>query len=180
MDEWLNLLRESLASESADRPAVIVLATLSRNGSPRARCVVCRAIDDDGSIWFVSDARSKKNQQIKLDRRVEAVFWLANLKRQFRIRGEARVIGASDPRAVELWQALPDVTRAMFTWPAPGEPLQNTSFLTSLSADASPPQTFEAIAIHPSFVEVLDLNEHPHRRQRFRRKNGWRAEQVNP
>jgi hypothetical protein len=68
----------------------------------------------------------------------------------------------------------------MFTWPAPGEPLQNTSFLTSLSADASPPQTFEAIAIHPSFVEVLDLNEHPHRRQRFRRKNGWRAEQVNP
>src|SRR5207248_52820 len=71
-------------------------------------CVVCRAIDDDGSIWFVSDARSKKNRQIKLDRRVEAVFWLPNLKLQFRIRGEARVVGASEPRTIELWQALPD------------------------------------------------------------------------
>src|SRR4051794_40770616 len=156
MNEWLNLLRESLASEAADRPAVIVLATLSRNGSPRARCVVCRAIDDDGSIWFVSDSRSKKNQQIKLDRRVEAVFWLANLRRQFRIRGEARVVGSSEPRAIELWKNLTDATRAMFAWPAPGETRQNTdeSFLTSLSADASPPQTFEAIAIHPSLVEV--------------------------
>jgi pyridoxamine 5'-phosphate oxidase len=182
MNEWLNLLRESLASESADRPAVMTLATLSRNGSPRARCVVCRAIDDDGSIWFVSDARSKKNQQIKLDRRVEAVFWLANLKRQFRIRGEARVIGAPEPRAIELWKHLPDSTRAMFAWPAPGEPRQSSddSFRTSLSVDVSPPATFEAIAIHPSLVETLDLNEHPHRRLRFRRKHGWGAEQINP
>src|SRR5438105_1217406 len=101
MDEWLNLLRETLKSENADRPAVMTVATLSRNGSPRARCVVCRAIDDDGSIWFVSDARSKKNRQIKLDRHVEAVFWLASLRRQFRIRGEARVVGASDPRTIE-------------------------------------------------------------------------------
>src|SRR2546430_4152287 len=145
MDEWLNLLRESLRSDSADGPAVMTLATLSRNGSPRARCVVCRAIDDDGSIWFVSDSRSKKNQQIKLDRRIEAVFWFPNLKRQFRIRGEARVIGATEPRAIELWRDLSDSIRAMFAWPTPGEPRQlaDDSFITSLSADLPTLPSFE-------------------------------------
>ena len=96
IDEWVKLLREAIRSEQPDRPSVMILATLSRNGSPRARAVVCRAIDEDGTIWCVSDSRSKKNSQIQSDRRVEAVFWLPNLRRQFRVRGEARVIGVSD------------------------------------------------------------------------------------
>jgi pyridoxamine 5'-phosphate oxidase len=181
MNEWLNLLRATIKAEGADRPVVMTLATLSRNGSPRARGVICRGIDDDGSIWFVSDARSKKNQQIKLDRRVEAVFWLPSLKRQVRIRGEARVIGAADNRAQQLWKDLPDSTRAFFTWPAPGEPRCDTdNFADALPADAPAPSFFEAIAIHPTLVEVLDLTEHPHLRKRFRRKKGWTAEEINP
>ncbi len=180
--EWLQRLTEALAAESPDRPAVMTLATLSQNGSPRARLVICRVIDDDGTIWIVSDARSRKNGQVKTDRRVEAVFWLPTRRLQFRIRGEARLIPATHRRALELWKSLSDSTRAMFTWPAPGESRSDSddAFATILSSDAPPPDSFQAIAIHARLVEELDLTDHPHRRQRWRRKNGWRAELLNP
>jgi pyridoxamine 5'-phosphate oxidase len=180
--EWLQLLTEALAVETPDRPMVMTLATLSRNGSPRARSVICRAIDDDGTIWITSDSRSRKNGQIKTDRRVEAVFWLPTRRLQFRIRGEARLIPATHPRAMKLWTSLSDSTRAMFTWPAPGESRGDSddAFATILSVDALAPDSFQAIAIHARLVESLDLNEHPQRRQRWRRKNGWRAETLNP
>jgi hypothetical protein len=54
------------------------------------------------------------------------------------------------------------------------------AFAKSVSADMPPPASFEAIAIHPSIVEALDLNEHPHRRERWKRKGGWRRERLNP
>jgi PPOX class probable FMN-dependent enzyme len=182
MQEWVNLLKESLATENQNRPSVMILATLSRNGSPRARSIVCRAIDDDGTIWFVSDSRSKKNAQIRNDRRVEVVFWLPALRRQLRIRGEVRVIDANAPRRIELWKSLSDETRAMFTWPAPGEDRvdRDNAFAKSLPSDAGPASTFEAIAIHPRLVEQLDLDDHPHARRQWRRKNAWRAERINP
>ena len=180
--EWLQLLNESLAAENPDRPAVMTLATLSRNGSPRARSVICRAIDDDGTIWITSDARSRKNGQIKTDRRIEAVFWLPTRRLQFRIRGEARLVSAPHRRAVELWKSLSDSTRAMFTWPVPGESCTepDDAFPATLSSDAPPPESFWAIAIHPRLVDALDLHDHPHRRRRWRRKYEWRAERINP
>jgi pyridoxamine 5'-phosphate oxidase len=182
IQECVNLLRDALATENKDRPPVMILATLSRNGSPRARSLVCRAIDDNGTVWFVSDSRSKKNAQIRNDRRVEAVFWLPMLRRQFRIRGEARVIDPNDPRRVELWKSLSDATRAMFTWPTPGEKRSDSdeAFTKMLPTDAAPASFFEAIAIHPRLVEELDLSDHPHARRHWRRKDGWLAEPINP
>ena len=118
MHEWVKLLRDAIAAEG-DRPTVMALATVSRNGSPRVRNVVCRRIDDDGVLWFVSDARSRKNQQIRLRRTVEVVFWMPLAKRQLRIRGEARIVPHDGLKAVELWRALPDHTRLLFAWPAP-------------------------------------------------------------
>jgi pyridoxamine 5'-phosphate oxidase len=182
MDEWLTLLRDAIATEGEDRPLAMALATLSRNGSPRVRTVICREIAADGAIWLVGDSRSNKNEQIKLNRRVEGVFWFSIARRQYRIRGEARVVPASDPGAGELWRKLPDSTRAMFTWPTPGETRSEPDdrFAASVAADVGPPDTFEAIAIHPSLVEELDLNQHPHRRRRWRRKTGWAVEEINP
>ncbi|HEX3358827.1 MAG TPA: pyridoxamine 5'-phosphate oxidase family protein [Tepidisphaeraceae bacterium] len=182
MDEWLTQLKETIEAAREDGQIVMTLATLSRNGSPRARAVVLRAVEEDGSIWFVSDARSKKNQQIQLDRRVEAVIWFAEARLQYRVRGEARVIESSDPRCAALWKQLSDATRAMFTWPTPGERRDALPehFAAELSVDAAIPATFQAIAIHPTLVEETNLNPHPHRRRRWRRKTGWVEEELNP
>jgi pyridoxamine 5'-phosphate oxidase len=181
MDEWLKLLRESLTKENSDCPSIMTLATASRNGSPRARSVVCRLIDDDGEIWFVSDARSKKNAQIRLHRKVEAVFWLPNSRRQYRIRGEARIVTTDDSQTTALWRGLADATRAMFSWPEPGAmKSMNAYFPREIGSDAAPPSTFQAIAIHPMLIEALDLTTHPHRRRRWRRRNKWATEELNP
>jgi len=181
MDQWLKILRDSLTRENEDRPTVMILATLSRNGSPRARCVVCRAIDNDGSIWFVSDKRSRKNEQIRMHRTVELVFWLPNLKRQYRVRGEGRIAAPDDARTGSLWHDLPDTTRATFFWPEPGAPKRDDAeFAREIGSDIGPPANFQAIAIHPTLVEELDLTSHPHRRQRWRRKTQWRVQQLNP
>src|SRR4051812_12252625 len=102
--EWVKNLREAIG-RYGDRPTLMTLATLSRNGSPRARSVICRGIDEDGTIWLVSDSRSKKNGQIAMDRRVEIVAWLSVSRLQFRLRGEARIVRSDEPRAVEIWKS---------------------------------------------------------------------------
>jgi pyridoxamine 5'-phosphate oxidase len=181
MDEGLTLLKDALAKENPDRPSIMTLATMSRNGSPRARSVVCRLIDDDGTIWFVSDARSKKNQQILAHKSIEAVFWLPSLKRQYRIRGQARIATIDDPHTKSLWRELPDATRAMFFWPTSGAPKSvDVDFPNQISSEVELPPTFQAIAIHPTLAEELDVTMHPHRRRRWRRKNQWLAEELNP
>jgi len=182
IDEWLNLLRNATRDEFADRPVLMTLATVSRNQRPRARMIVCRAIDDDGTIWIIADARSRKNRQIRDEPRVEILFWLPSLRRQFRIRGKAAIERSNHPRSMHLWKSIPDATRAMFTWPTPGDQraMNNEAFARSLPADAIAPEYFEAIAIHPTFVEELDLNPHPHRRRRWRHKCKWITEELNP
>lgn len=182
MKEWLNRLNEALKREYVDRPVVMTLATVSRSGAPRARSVICRKIDEHGTIWLVSDSRSKKNSQIRRHRRVELVIWLPSARTQFRIRGKARVVKAAKPAAQALWRSLSDAARALFLWPEPGqrriEP--DTAFPASVSARQMPPETFQAIAIFPRWVEELDLRTHPHQRKRWRGKRDWALEIVNP
>src|SRR5215207_5242905 len=108
MNEWLKNLKKAMSGDGTSQATIMTLATLSLKGSPRARCVVCRDIDRVGVIWFVSDARSKKNEQIRQSRAVETVFWFAGVKQQFRVRGEARIATPDDPKALQLWRALPE------------------------------------------------------------------------
>jgi hypothetical protein len=83
---------------------------------------------------------------------------------------------------MQLWKSIPDATRAMFAWPAPADPrmMNDQAFAQSLPVDAIAADCFEAIAICPTVVEELDLNPHPYRRRRWRRKCNWIAEELNP
>jgi pyridoxamine 5'-phosphate oxidase len=165
MHEWITRLRKAIEQENSDRPLVMTLATVSRKGSPRARSVICRKITDEGDIWITSDARSKKGEQIQRNRRVELVIWLPTVRRQYRLRGKAHIISAEDSTAKELWAGLSDASKAMFFWHSVGEQRPT----------ASPPDTFEAIAICPTRVEELDLTVEPHRVWRWSEKGGRKA-----
>ena len=74
--EWLETFWAALDDEFGPRPHVATLATVDRAGDPRARSVVCRTVDESG-LYFVSDARSGKNGQLRLNVVAEAVFWLS-------------------------------------------------------------------------------------------------------
>jgi len=55
--------------------------------------VVCRAMMTTGRSEWWAMRESKKNRQIQLDRRVEAVFWCATGRDHIsRARGKARIV----------------------------------------------------------------------------------------
>lgn len=183
--DWLPILRRDLDVEFGQRPRVATVATVDADGRPRARSVVIRQIDDDGSVCFVSDARSEKNSHLRRVPFAELVLWLPTNRVQFRLAGRATVAGRGDrPELIdELWASLPGGSRALFAWPAPGRARsadEDDAFATDLPATAPPPDTFEVIVVVPDQVERLELGTTPHRRVRWSGQTGWRAEEINP
>ncbi|HEX8912574.1 MAG TPA: pyridoxamine 5'-phosphate oxidase family protein [Humisphaera sp.] len=185
MSEWIGELQSALTREFGDKPNVATLATVDKGGAPRARTVVCRRVQPDGSVLVASDARSEKNEQVKGTQQAEVVFWLPTLREQYRLFGSTRVMLPNPPEAarLEVWRAMSDAARALFFWPSPGakrvEP--DESFPKAVDAGQSPPNNFEVIVVRPRKVEHLNLNGHPHRRRRWMLAGKWTAAaEVNP
>ena len=81
----------------------------------------------------------------------------------------------------DQWEALRGNNRAMFLWPAPGEPRrEGDSFPQDVEASVKPPETFVLLVLRATEVESLELNEMPHRRRRWREETGWAMELINP
>ncbi len=184
MSLWIGELRATLRSEFEGRPWVAVMATVDRDGLPHGRSVVCRRLEDDGTLWVATDARSAKNGHVRHTSYAELVFWFAARREQFRLSGPVQVLTITDddPRRLALWRELSDATRAMFFWPPPGRPLEEEpgSFPEVVAADVEPPEDFELLVIDPERVEHLDLKPHPHRRRRWHAEGRWEEEVLNP
>lgn len=182
--QWLDALREALHAEYGwEAPRVAALATVDRSGAPHVRAVVCRRVDDDGQLYFSSDARSEKNEQIRGERRTEALFWLARHSTQYRVAGEMRIIafGQDEPLRREIWRELCDQSRSLFFWPTPGIAVAgDDAYAQAVSADVSPPRNFELLILKPLQVERLILSSHPHQRRRWRADSSWTGVDVNP
>lgn len=181
---WSHCLRESLNAEFGDRPNVATLATVDGDARPRARTVVVREIDDRDHLLIVSDARSEKNHQLAHTGSCELVFWLPTRREQYRLTGLATIATVTDdPQRVQrLWRALPEATRAMFHWPAPGQPraAPDDAFPATLPADAPPPHNFTLISFRADLIDRLQLAIAPHRRTRWNQRNAYAPEDVNP
>jgi pyridoxamine 5'-phosphate oxidase len=177
MTEWLAILKQSVAGEWDNPPIIAALATVDSTGHPNVRHVVCRRIDDGGSISITSDARTAKNQHIRHNPNVELSLWLPAKRQQFRIAGTIAI----DPRREDIWRHLSDSTRATFFWPTPGDPRDRDQiFADAVPATVTPPPNFELLLLSPDQVEHLELSPHPHRRRRWRRATNWTLEELNP
>ena len=185
--EWVDELRAALDREHSAAtcavPRVATLATVDRSGAPHARGVICRRIEPDGELLFVSDARAEKNLHVRGEPRVEAVFWLPAVQAQFRVAGTMRVtsVGQDEPLRRALWRELTDETRALFHWPTPGIAVAaDEVYPRAASADVPPPATFEVLTLTPAQVERLNISMFPHRRRRWRADANWSGVDVNP
>jgi pyridoxamine 5'-phosphate oxidase len=183
--DWLVELSASMGSVQRSTPLIATLATVDFLGRPRARSVVCRRIDeDDGSVWIASDARSEKNEHVREHKQAELVIWLPQPREQFRLFGNMTVLDLRDQtaRRRQLWEDLSDAARAMFFWPTPGRPLESgaDAFPKEMPAGEGPPESFEVLVLHPTQVERLQLQPHPHQRTRWRAERDWKAEPLNP
>jgi pyridoxamine 5'-phosphate oxidase len=180
---WLPILRSALDAEYADRPRIATLATIDFDRQPRARTVILRRIDDDGTLWIASDAHSDKNAHLRNRDDAELVLYLPASREQFRIFGRCRIIGRGDDEPVRLqfWQSLSDTARAMFLWPTIGQPvIENQTVPTAVPKTTPMPDNFELIALRPEQVQHLTTTSIPHRRTRYRRFSAWQPESINP
>ncbi len=175
---WVDDLRAALDVEFGDAPRVATLATVDSVGHPRARTVICRKVEDDGSLRIASDSRSEKNAQIRGHPFAEMVFWLATSRRQYRVAGPIEVVRGDDPRRVGAWSALTDAARALFFWPPPGlTRRRGDDFPERAAPEGEIPASFEVLSMRPDRVEQLDLTERRHRRLRWSGA-GW--VEINP
>ena len=180
---WLEAFRRA-----ATQPLIVSLATVTVDGTPQVRSMVCRRIGDDGSLWFTSDSRSEKNRQLAANPKVSAVFYSHDLREQFRFTGIAETISqttAAGPQTddrVELWRQMRPESRAMFRWPPPGSPkVRDDAEFPGRDDEPLPPDTFHLIVLRPRVVEHLILSRHPHSRSRWTLKNAdWQLQDLNP
>jgi general stress protein 26 len=143
MSDWINLVQDRLHQEFGDRGRICILATADAVGRPTARAMTLRHVDNEGTLVFVSDRRTRKDSHIRSRPEVEVVFWLAKLNCQIRLRGHAAVIGAEmDDYMRSTWWANLDAKTAKAISGADN------------SGDHPLPSTFELISIQPQEVEI--------------------------
>lgn len=179
---WVESIRAA-RSRANDGPLILSLATVDSDGGPQVRSVVCRRLEDDGTISITSDARSAKNAQLVRDPRAAAVAWFPVTREQFRFEGPAEVLGATsnDPGRTRIWRDLSPQTRATFFWPASGEPKHaDPGAFIRASEAPEPPASFEVLLLRPRTVEHLLLTTHPHQRTRWTLDVDWSQELLNP
>jgi pyridoxamine 5'-phosphate oxidase len=174
---WLKVFRAAI--ERLNVPIVLSLATVDRNGDPRVRSVVCRRVDDDGGLWFTSDARSAKNTELAAHPRAAASCLLMDLGLQFQFTGDAKVDRDFDRRHA-VWTSLKGKTRGTFFGPDPGAERAPADQFVESSNDEDPPESFSLIILHPSQVELLDVRTMPYFRRRWVYQARWLVRDLNP
>ncbi len=159
MLQWIKDVRDKLSDEFGNTPAVCVMATVDLHGHPTARCMVCREVDSNGHLTFLSDRRTRKDDHIRACPDTEICFWLPKTSTQIRVRGSATVIDAeADTFMREIWwEKLPQANREHFVSAREAE-----------DPDVPMPVTFELIVVDASQVEMQEISFHPHRRREWK------------
>lgn len=79
---------EACATIKTANPNAMTLATVSEQGEPSARVVLCKAMDaDSGHLVFYTNYASLKARQLDATGRAAAVFHWDTLERQIRVQG---------------------------------------------------------------------------------------------
>jgi pyridoxamine 5'-phosphate oxidase len=87
-------LEQAIAAELSD-PNAMILATCTPDGTPSARAVLLKALDDRGFTFF-TNYDSRKGHELAANPRVALVFLWHQLERQVRVEGTAEVISAAE------------------------------------------------------------------------------------
>ncbi|WFD27269.1 pyridoxal 5'-phosphate synthase [Malassezia nana] len=198
------------ALEPGDRSAFFYALATITNGSkfaPRVRYVVHRGfLGDTDCLLTTTDVRSDKGQQMGLGQRVpvELAWYIASNRKQFRIRGQAFLVGCNDatgtiasPRTTGFWPAAQDWTaerkrmwdhlspemRRTFFGQAPGSFLLQTAQTdTEQSAEQLDhvSANFALLVVEPEEVDQLDLKAFQRTIYTRQSTGVWMQRQVAP
>jgi len=144
------------------------LATIGRDGAPRARTVVLRGADAAGTrVWFHSDMRSAKCAELAADGRACLHFYDADAKLQLRLEGLA-VLHCADATAQAAWQAAGLSARRTYAIePGPGMPLDGPDDAAFVADADAAFARFVVVELAVASIEWLYLRAEGHRRLVF-------------
>ncbi|TML69053.1 MAG: pyridoxamine 5'-phosphate oxidase [Actinobacteria bacterium] len=166
----------------------MTLATVGSDGSPSARIVLLRALDERGFVFF-SNRASRKGRELTTNPRAALVFHWWELGRQVRVEGLVEEVEQADSDA--YWRARPRPSR-IAAWASPqSRPIASRRVLDDLYAEAEAqfgdgdvplPPFWGGYRVLPETVELwLHRDNRLHDRLRYTRDDvGWRGERLAP
>jgi len=185
----LRALREWLlrAVEAGERePHAMTLATVSADGRPSSRVLLCKDLDDS-AVYFATSARSRKGTEIAETGQAAACFYWCGQGRQVRLTGP--VVRQPAPAGADDFNARSRASKlAALLEPQPGvaSAAQLADAARRLAqrypADIPAPPDWAVYAIQPTEVELWQgRRDRLHARVRYDRgTDGWRRRLLWP
>lgn len=153
------------------------LGTIGLDKVPRLRTIVLRGVDEELTLTFYTDARSKKLIHLKENNRASALFYHQEKLMQLRIEGTAHI--ETDAQKIQaLWTTVtPSARKDYTTHGAPGSSLETPDSLEYLKDE----NHFCVIRFRPAKIEYLKLQRPNHVRVQFSKSGqGWESEFLVP
>eukprot|EP00741_Cyanophora_paradoxa_P015088 tig00020848_g14559.t1 len=188
---WKALVDASLEANRDSASRFLQLATMRESGHPANRTVVFRGWrkSDETQLLFVTDRRSEKVKEIRRCAWSEVCWYFPKTREQYRITGTLQAVAEGDSELAEeraeIWRTVSEATRAQFTWPASGlpvDPVKGWSPSPEPPHPTVPAADFVLLILTPTSVDWLTLT--PPARQLFHpdpaRPGSWVGQHVNP
>ncbi len=156
------------------------LATVGRDGFPKARTVVLRGAKEEGQeLSAYTDPRTPKWRELRAHPRAELLFWDAESKVQLRCSGPIR-LHQDDEIALAARQELPEHVAGDYgALTTPGEPLAHPQEGTELGSASQ--WHFGVIVMAVESMDWLALRRDGHRRACFQKEGSrWQMSWVQP
>jgi len=133
-----------------------VLATIGRDGWPRARTLVLRGADRaNGRLRLHTDSRSGKVAELTREPRASLHFYDKGARFQLRLEGAARLVSAGEP-ADSAWAAATLFARRCYLAPvAPGAASDGPTSGLPAALERREPDRAESEAGRPNFAVIL-------------------------
>lgn len=183
-DEWLR----QAAAAGALQPEAVTLATATRTGTPSARMVLFKGLED-GAFLFYSNYSSRKGRELARNNRAALVFFWSITRHQVRVSGTVRRLSReasaeyfhSRPRGAQL-SALASRQSRVVTSRAVLEKAVLT-LAAKYPGEVPLPRDWGGFALTPRWIEFWENREDRlHDRLRYVRRPGgaWRVERLAP
>ncbi|XP_047991791.1 pyridoxine/pyridoxamine 5'-phosphate oxidase-like [Leguminivora glycinivorella] len=194
---------EVCAAKQVLFPGAMCLATVSREGFPSARYVICTSFSKDGFKFF-TDYSSRKSKEMDTNPNVAATFYWAACDRSIRIEGHAEKL--PDEESTEAFKSRPLDVQAAVWASSQSIPIESKSLLGErqnelrekflAEKEVPKPNYWGGYIIRPSAVEFWQAQSNRlSDRIRFRRpehgeipdgkllhagEDGWVYERLSP
>ena len=180
MDIYFDEIRQELSKGATQKGhpfRYFTLGTVGLERLARQRTVVLRQFEEDLSLSFYTDARSKKIMHLTENNKVGLLFFHQKKLLQVRMEGLAS-IHKDEETLKKYWPGVqPKARKDYTTVAAPGSPLEHPDQIDYLNEE----NHFCLVRVRPFKIEYLRLQRPNHIRVRYSKvEDLWKSEFLVP